>query len=69
LCHSHNRDERQSRSPAGTSVFRVGAQLDDHILVGRWGLNIVSGYSSKEMAGFGFRQPSADVDSIVKKTG
>jgi FMNH2-dependent dimethyl sulfone monooxygenase len=37
-------------------IAKFGATID-HISGGRWGLNIVSGYSSKEMAAFGFREP------------
>jgi FMNH2-dependent dimethyl sulfone monooxygenase len=37
-------------------IAKFGATID-HISGGRWGLNIVSGYSEREMAAFGFRQP------------
>ena len=37
-------------------IAKFGATID-HISNGRWGLNIVSGYSAKEMAAFGFKQP------------
>ena len=39
-------------------IAKFGATID-HISNGRWGLNIVSGYSAKEMAAFGFKQPIA----------
>jgi hypothetical protein len=68
LCHSHNRDNAPVTITCRYICVSCRAQLDDHILGGRWGLNIVSGYLSKEMAAFGFREPTADVDSIVKKT-
>lgn len=35
---------------------KFGATID-HISNGRWGLNIVSGYSPREMAAFGFKEP------------
>jgi FMNH2-dependent dimethyl sulfone monooxygenase len=37
-------------------IAKFGATID-HISGGRWGLNIVSGYSEREMAAFGFKQP------------
>jgi FMNH2-dependent dimethyl sulfone monooxygenase len=37
-------------------IAKFGATID-HISGGRWGLNIVSGYSQKEMAAFGFKEP------------
>lgn len=37
-------------------VAKFGATVD-HISNGRWGLNIVSGYSAREMAAFGFDEP------------
>ena len=37
-------------------IAKFGATID-HISNGRWGLNIVSGYSEREMAAFGFKQP------------
>jgi alkanesulfonate monooxygenase SsuD/methylene tetrahydromethanopterin reductase-like flavin-dependent oxidoreductase (luciferase family) len=36
-------------------IAKFGATID-HISGGRWGLNIVSGYSAREMAAFGFEQ-------------
>lgn len=37
-------------------IAKFGATID-HISGGRWGLNIVSGYSAREMAAFGFKTP------------
>jgi dimethylsulfone monooxygenase len=37
-------------------IAKFGATID-HISGGRWGLNIVSGYSAREMAAFGFEEP------------
>jgi FMNH2-dependent dimethyl sulfone monooxygenase len=37
-------------------IAKFGATID-HISNGRWGLNIVSGYSVQEMAAFGFKEP------------
>ena len=37
-------------------IAKFGATID-HISGGRWGLNIVSGYSAKEMAAFGYQTP------------
>jgi FMNH2-dependent dimethyl sulfone monooxygenase len=37
-------------------VAKFGATID-HISDGRWGLNIVSGYSAREMAAFGYKDP------------
>lgn len=37
-------------------IAKFGATID-HISGGRWGLNIVSGYSAREMAAFGFKEP------------
>ena len=37
-------------------IAKFGATID-HISGGRWGLNIVSGYSTKEMEAFGFKEP------------
>ena len=37
-------------------VAKFGATID-HISNGRWGLNIVSGYSAPELAAFGFKKP------------
>jgi FMNH2-dependent dimethyl sulfone monooxygenase len=37
-------------------IAKFGATID-HMSNGRWGLNIVSGYSAREMAAFGFEEP------------
>lgn len=37
-------------------IAKFGATID-HISAGRWGLNIVSGYSPTEMAAFGYEEP------------
>lgn len=37
-------------------IAKIGATID-HISNGRWGLNIVSGYSATEMAAFGMKDP------------
>jgi FMNH2-dependent dimethyl sulfone monooxygenase len=37
-------------------IAKFGATID-HISNGRWGLNVVSGYSKREMAAFGFKDP------------
>lgn len=37
-------------------VAKFGATID-HISDGRWGLNVVSGYSAREMAAFGMNEP------------
>jgi FMNH2-dependent dimethyl sulfone monooxygenase len=37
-------------------VAKFGATID-HISNGRWGLNVVSGYSKREMEAFGFKEP------------
>ena len=53
-------------------IAKFGATID-HISKGRWGLNIVSGYSAREMAAFGFKEPIghdeayAMADEFVKR--
>ena len=37
-------------------IAKFGSTID-HISNGRWGLNIVSGYSKREMEAFGFKEP------------
>jgi dimethylsulfone monooxygenase len=37
-------------------IAKIGATID-HISNGRWGLNVVSGYSTREMAAFGLKDP------------
>lgn len=37
-------------------IAKFGATID-HISNGRWGLNVVSGYSKREMEAFGFKEP------------